>query len=225
MPTRFHLHSSGAIRPLNNPAFDAGWEQIGQAIRLPMDVSVQRSVATALTDSGATTIVITTTQDILCYQFVSNQVFSPVLIDTSVLLSLVMRGLESLATGNSFLAYTLRAFSADGARNLGTLASSLTNAGTELGLTAATRIFSAVACAALAISEPWCLVFELGVHVESPLASTFTLRSGCSAATDFALTTDLATDLNPWCELSTNLQAGVIQNRMSAAVSSGMSRS
>lgn len=217
MPTRFYFHASGAIATPSNPAFDAGWEQTGQAVRLPMDLKSRHGPQTALTNSSAVTVPITTTQQILCYQFVSNHVFRPVVLDASVLFSMVIRGLENATTNNVFLAYVLKAVSADGATSLGTLASSLTNAGTEFVATAATRIFgngtSTVALTATTISELWRLVLEVGGHAQAPSAAgSYTYRVGTNAASDFARTSALTTDLNPWCELSAELNASTVRN-------------
>ena len=210
MPTRFYLHATGSAAL--SPAFDAGWEQTGQAVRLPMDVKMALTATTPLTDSSAITVPITTTQQILAYQFVSNQVFLPVRLDASVLFSMVLRGLESATTANVFLAYVLRAFPANSTTALATLASSMTNTGTEFAATAATRIFgngtSTVALTATTLREPWRLVLEVGGHAQAPTAAgTYTYRVGCSATSDFALTSALTTDLNPWMELSVDLDS------------------
>ena len=228
MPSRFYLHSSGSQPAPTNPAFDAGWEQTGQATRLPMDLKAQLGAATALANSSAITVPITTTQQILAYQFTSRQVFFPVRLDASVLFSMVIRGLENATTNNVFLAYVLRAFSAQGDRSLGTLASSMTNAGTEFAATAATRIFgngtSTVALTATTISEPWRLVLDLGGHAQAPSAAgSYTYRAGCNAASDFALTSALTTDLNPWMELSVNLEATYMRTHQAFTANSGMS--
>lgn len=224
MASRFYLHASGSQPAPTNPAFDAGWEQTGQATRLPMDLKLRLQAATALTNSSAITVPITTTQQILAYQFTSRQVFRPVRLDASVTFSMVIRGLENATTNNVFLAYVLRAFSAQGDRVLGTLASSMTNAGTEFVATAATRIFSAIALTATTISEPWRLVLDLGGHAQAPSASgSYTYRAGCNAASDFALTSALTTDLNPWMELSRTLDETPVRNFQAFQANSGMS--
>lgn len=223
MATRFHLHASGSIAAPNNPAFDSGWEQTGQAVRLPMDVAGFKSALTALANTGNITVPITTTQQILCAQFVSNQVFRPARLDASMTLSMVMRVAESATSANVFLAYVLRAFTADGLTALATLASSMTNTGTEFPTTAATRIFSAIALTASTISEPWRLVLDLGGHAQAPTAGqTYLMRPGCDNASDFALTSGLTTDLNPWLELSADLNALRLNNYQSVKVGSGM---
>jgi len=227
MPTRWYLHASGSIACPNNPAYDAGWEQTGQATRLPMDEKTKLTARTTLADWSTRTVPITTTQQILGNQFTSNQVYLPISLDTSVLFSMVIRGLENATTNNVFLAYVLRAFSAAGDRVLGTLASSMTNAGTEFVATAATRIFgngtTTVALTATTITEPWRLVIDIGGHAQAPSAAgSYTYRTGCSAATDFALTSALTTDLNPWIELSVNLNAVSFNNYQAVKVGDGM---
>lgn len=191
-----------------------------------MDLKPQQGPQTTLTDSTAITVPITTTQQILCAQFVSNQVFMPARLDASVTFSMVLRGLESATTANVVLAYVLRAFTADGSTSLGTLASSMVNSGTEFVATAATRIFSAIALTNTVIGQPWRLVIDIGGHAQAPTAAgTYTYRFGNSAASDFALTSALTTDLNPWIELSTNLRAVQFNNYQGIKVSDGMSTS
>jgi hypothetical protein len=192
-----------------------------------MDLKPLMAAKSTLTDSGNITVPITTTQDILCFQFVSNQVFKPVKLDASVLLSIVIRASESSTNANVVLAYSLRAFTADGLTSLGTLASSFANTGTEFGTTAATRIFGSattIALTATQLSEHWRLVLDIGAHAEAPAAAaTYLMRAGCSAASDFALTSALTTDLNPWLELSFNLNATRFNNSQHPRVGSGMS--
>src|SRR5262252_4686161 len=190
MATRLWFQASGTIASPTNPTFDANWEQNGQATRLPLTIKAQAVAQTALTNSAA--------------------ISDPIRLDASVTLSFVMRVGENATTNNAFLAYMLRAVSADGARALATLASSMTNAGTEYALTSApdTRLFSAIALTATTLSEPWRLVMEIGAHAQAPtVAGSVIHRRGCNAASDFALTSALTTDLNPWMELSVNLNA------------------
>lgn len=225
MATRFFLQATGSAAV--SPSFDAGWEQTGQAVRLPMPRKNTMSVRTTLADSTAVTVPITTTQDILGYQFVSDEVFLPVRITAQDVLSMVIRGLENATTNNVFLAYVLKAVSPDGGTSLGTLSSDFAGGGTEFVATAATRIFgngtTTVALTATTLSQPWRLVLEVGGHATGPTAAgSYTYRAGSSAATDFALTSALTTDLNPWMELSLNLNASKLNNYMAVKVGSGM---
>jgi len=222
MASRFYLHSAGSA--VIAPAFDAGWEQTGQAVRLPMDLKSAQGPLTALADSSAITVPVTTTQQILAYQFVGNHLFKSVRLDASTLFSMVLRGLENASTNNVFLAVILRAMSQDGGRVLATLFSSMTNAGTEFVTTAATRIFSQTAITAATLPEPFRLVLEIGGHAQAPtVAGSYTYRVGTNAASDFALTSALTTDLNPWMELSANLNAHPLNNYQSVKVGNGMS--
>lgn len=196
-------------------------------MRLPLVLKNELAATTALTDSAAITVPITTTQQILCYQFVSSRVFLPVRLDASVLFSMIIRGLESATTANVFLAFVLRAMTPDGGTSLGTLGSSMVQAGTEFVATAATRIFgdgiTTVALTPTTVSQPWRLVIDIGGHAQAPTAAgTYTYRAGSSAASDFALTSALTTDLNPWMELSLNLTATRFNNFQAVRVGSGM---
>lgn len=190
-----------------------------------MDLKNEVSALTALASSSSITVPITTTQQILGFQFVSNRVFKPVRLDASVTFSMVIRTTEAATSANAFLAYVLRAFTPDGGTSLGTLASRMTNAGTEFTTAAQTRILSAIALTATTLSQPWRLVLDLGAHAQGPTAAqSYTLRAGCNAASDFALTSALTTDLNPWMELSVDLDAlaGVrLPSFMGARVGSG----
>jgi hypothetical protein len=226
MATRFYFQASGA--PNISPAFDAGWEQTGQAVRLPMPRKLTLSAATALTNSSAITVPVTTTQDILAYQFISDDIFLPVQITAQDVFSMVIRGLENATTNNVFLAYVLKAVSPDGGTALGTLASDFAGGGTEFVATAATRIFgngtTTVALTTTTLSQPWRLVLEVGGHATGPtVAGSYTYRAGCSAASDFALTSALTTDLNPWMQLSVNLNGLGLQNYQAVRVGDGMS--
>lgn len=193
-----------------------------------MDRKSRQGPITTLANSTNVTVPITTTQQILCWQFTSNEVFLPVRLDASVRLSIVIRTAESATSANVFLAYVLRAFSSDGGTSLGALASSMTNAGTEFPTTAATRIFgdgaTTVALTATTLSVPWRLVLDIGGHAQAPTAGqTYLLRAGTSAASDFALTSALTTDLNPWIELSYDLDATRLNNYHGVSSGSGMS--
>lgn len=228
MPTRFYFQASGS--PAISPAFDSGWEQTGQAVRLPMPRKATLSVRTALADGTSITVPITTTQQILHAQLISDDIFLPVRLDASVLWSVVVRTSESTTDANVKLAYVLRAFPAAGGTSLGTLASQMNNTGTEYSLTGApsTRIFgdgtTTVALTPATLSVPWRLVLELGGHANSPVsAQSYIHRLGCNAASDFALTSALTTDLNPWMELSVNLQAVRANNYQHARAGSGIS--
>jgi hypothetical protein len=196
MATRFYLQASGS--PPISPAFDAGWEQTGAAVRLPLPRKPVLDVFTTLADSAAIAVASGVTDQRLCAQFVSDP-FRPFNFLTTHTLSLVARAVESAGTANVFLAYVLRALSVD--------------AGTEFPTSAATRIFSAIALSALSITDMFRLVLEIGGHCQAPTANTtYQLRFGTNAASDFALTSALTTDLNPWFELSPDMLGALPAN-------------
>lgn len=209
MATRFYMPSSGSIKTTTNPSFDAGWEQTGQASRLPLLLKPRLTTNTAFVTSSAITIPITTTQEILAYQFVSDEVFYPARMDASITVSLILNTAEVATTSNAFIAYSLRACTADGGTILGTLASKLTSGGTEYATTRATRISGPTNLTATTLSEPFRLILEIGSTAQAPSAAgSYTLRIGTPAATaDYAFTSALTTDLRTWMELSTNLEA------------------
>jgi hypothetical protein len=220
VPTRLYIQSTGSIASPTNPAFDAGWEQTGSVVRRPMVKKGKALTNTALTDSAAITIPITTTQQICAWQGTSDEIFKPVRIGADCLFSMVIRCSENATTNNAFLAYSLRAFSPDGGTLLGTIASSLANTGTEFAVTAsaATRIFgngtTTVTCTANTFTVPFRLVLDVGCHAQAPSAAgSFIQRVGFATGTaDFALTSALTTNLNPWMELSYNLNTTGMNN-------------
>ena len=202
--TRFYFDPTNA--PAISPNYDTNWEQTGTAIRRKLVYKKTFDVKMTLANSANFTVPITTTQDILGIQFVSDPI-PPQRIDASCLFSLVMRVYESSVDANVTLAVSVRVVSNDGGTVRGTLFTIWTT-GTEFPLTAsaATRIVSQSAVTALTTQPGDRLVVEVGGHAAAPAsAQSYTERPGFSAATDFALTAALTTDLNPWCEFSKDL--------------------
>lgn len=220
MATRFLLPAEGSGAPSVSPAFDAGWEQTGQATRLKLLRKTGLSALSTLANTGTRTVPITTTQDILGNQFVSDPIPPQRIIGT---VSYVSRVLESASTANVTLAVVLRVVSQDGGTVRGTLFSTF-NTGTEFGTSASTRIVSAQAVTPLTTQPGDRLVLEVGGHAAGPTAgTTYTMRFGTSASSDFALTSGLTTDLNPWLELSQDLWAGLPVNYQAVRVGDGLS--
>ncbi len=224
MPTRFYFGSTDSDNAVS-PAFDSNWEQTGEATRRKLYVKSTLLVLTAITNKQIT-VPITTTQDILNVQFVSDPIPTQN-IDTSVLFSMVVRCSENATTNNAHIAYSLRVCSQDGGTIRGTLASSFANA-SEFPLTAsaATRIIGSattIAVTALVTLPGDRLVLEVGVHVSAPTAAGSAIqRFGNNAASDFALTTALTTDLNPWAELSRDVFGTVLNNYQSVKGGAGI---
>lgn len=217
MPVRWELSNQGAA-PVS-PAFDAAWEQNGQADRaLWLPKSLSRTVS-PLADKTVT-VPITTTQQILSRQFVGPPM-PPIRIEGTF--SLVIRCSESATSANAHIAFILRVVSQDGGTVRGTLASQLATA-TEFTTAAQTRIINAAALTALTTLPGDRLVLEIGVHAQAPTAAQSAVhRFGNSAASDFALTSGLTTDLNPWAELSSDLWGTRFNNHHFVRADSGIS--
>lgn len=209
MSTRFMFHSAGTS-PLDTLGFDSQWGTTTGAVRLPMDVRNLMSAPTALADA-VLSIANTGTQQNLHTQFVSNQIFKPIRITTDDWVSCIIRCFEDVIGVDAHLAMRVRGVSAVDGRELGGVFASSMATLTELATTAATRLIgnnaATIACSAVTINEPWRMVFELGVHLVTPAAGSVTMRPGCNAASDFAFTSALTTDLNPWWVFSRDLDA------------------
>lgn len=221
MATRFYFDPTNT--PSISPSFDASFEQNATAVRRKLIYKNTASSLIALANSAAFTIPITTTQDCLGVQFVSDPLPAQ-RINASNLFTFVMGVLESALTANATLAVVVRIVDSAGTAR-GTLFS-VYGTGLEYAVSRETRIVSASALTALTILSGDRLVVEVGVRATAPsAATTFTLRLGFNAATDFALTAALTTDLNPWCEFSENLFPTVPNNSQNVNVGSGMSAS
>lgn len=220
MATRFYLGSTAT--PAISPAFDSNWEQTGQAVRRKLYNKKTIEAIEALTDTTNLTIPITTTQDILGIQFISDPLPYKILLDARNW-SMIIRCQESAGTANAHLAFSLRVLSNDGSAVRGTLRNSFTTI-TEFGTTANTKIIAAAAVTALTAEAGDRIVLETGIRASGPTAATTGLmRSGFSAASDFALTNALTTDLNPWCEFDQDLFGTVLNNYQFAKAGNNIS--
>lgn len=221
--TRFYLPAEGSGVPNISPAFDSGWEQTGEATRLKLLYKPSLSVLSTLANTTNRTIPITTTQDVLCNQFVGDPMPTQI-INSDCKFSAVIRVAESVSTANANMRVVVRVVSQDGSIVRGTLFS--TDGATEfpVPVSEATRIISQQSITALLVQPGDRIVVELGSHLAGPTTSgTYYMRQGNSAATDFALTSGLTTDLNPWVEFSTDLYGTVINNFQFLKVGDGMS--
>jgi len=217
--TRFHLVSAGAS-PIT-PAFDAGWEQNGQADRVRMVRDRLESTKVALANSTTITVPITTTQDILCRQFIGDSMPAVNMIGT---FSLVVRAFESATTANVTLAVVVKLVGQDGG-NQRVLFSTF-NTDTEFAASGsdATRIVNAQTITSTVGQPGDRLVIEIGGHAAAPSgAGSYNLRFGNNAASDFALTSGLTTDLNPWAEFSFGIFDDMFNNFEFASAGDGMS--
>lgn len=221
MATRFYLQNSGAA-PVS-PAYDAGWEQTGEADRVILTPKLQLDIVTSLSNKQVT-IPIATTQDILNRQFVSIPI-PPTNFKTTDTLSLIVRCFENATSNNATLAVVVKVVSQDGSIVRGTLYSNY-NIDSEFALSAsaATRIVNSVNLTALNTLPGDRLVVEVGIHALGPAAAgSANQRFGSSAASDFAMTSGLTTDLNPYFELSKDLWATRFNNHQQVKVGDGMS--
>lgn len=204
MPTRFYFSNEAQPGGLT-PAFDSAWEQTGQADRAYSPRKGLTRNLSALANASAKTVPITTTQQILGRQFITDPIPGPIRLASR--LSMVLRGLENATTNNVFLAFVLRVVDINGG-NARAVGSSMTNVGTEFVATAATRIFTLTGLAStpLNLVAGDRFVLEIGGHAQAPSAAgSYTYRYGIAQGADFALTSALATDLNPWWELEQDI--------------------
>ena len=223
MATRFYFPAEGSGTPNISPAFDAGWEQTGQATRLKLLDKKQLSALSTITATGTRTVPLTTTQDILCNQFVSDPI-PPQRIDASNLFSLITTAITSNGTTNCTLAVVVRVVSQDGTIVRGTLFSVFGTDTAWSGASQTTYIVNNAAVTALTTLPGDRIVVEVGARTTSSTGSgTYTLRQGNDNAADYALTSSLTTILNPWCEFSKDLFTPTINNFQSVAVGNGMS--
>lgn len=222
MATRFYLQPSAAGIPGISPAFDGGWEQTASGTRRWLKNKPLLAVISPSTTLQPN-VPITTTQDILANQWISDPIPGQIISGT---FSLVIRVIQSVTTCNATLAVVVKIVSNDGATSRGTLFSVF---GTDTAYatgTAATRIVNAQTVTNQTAQDGDRIVVEVGAHVAAPSTSgNYTNNYGTDAATDYALTTALTTTLNPWCEFSQNLFPDMPQNYQSIEVGDGMSAS
>jgi hypothetical protein len=206
MATRFYLESSGTPH-LNALAVHSGWFSGSVGLnRLPMNTT---KASTTLTDfvnaSGGAS------KEFCVFQFQSTQQLAAQTISNAGTFNGLHRCLEAAATANVFAASVLYVVSSDGATIRGTIYDdTLGNSDIELGTTASTRVnpsdaFVGTKTSVVAVDGDY-LIFELGFSANATgVSQNVTQRVGSSAASDFALTSGLTTDLNPWLELSATL--------------------
>lgn len=196
MATRFTLQSSGT--PPVSPAYDAAWNQTGEADRVLLTPQLQLSTPTALTDKTVT-VPITTTQNILIRQYVSIPLPAPIIIGGTLNFFTHTFKVSTSATTNNV---TCRIFVKRALRDgtpISTLVNGLTAGGTWT--TTATTLNTSFNETATQFQRGDRIIWEIGVSAAAPTtAGTATARFGSSAASDFAATAGLTTDLNPWVE-------------------------
>lgn len=201
MATRLYFPSSGTT-PNSNITFGSQWASVSSnGGQFPTSTTKTNTALTLFSDtSGAAT----TDRALMQYQTNTLNVNQTI----SGTFSIVVSCSESNAQANTHLAVLVRAVDANNTVR-GTLLSELVTS-TEFATSASTRIFSSVALTSTACLAGDRLVIEIGFHEAAP-SSGRTLNETFgdpSATADFALTANLTTNLDPWCEFSQNITFG-----------------
>ena len=116
---------------------------------------------------------------------------------------------ETTLSGDTHLAFNLWVVKPDGTSRGVLKLQHATATEYPLIASAATRIHSAISLTSVAALSGDRIVMEIGLHGVTPAAEAIQMRSGDPTATaDFALTSALTTDLDPWFELSQTLTFG-----------------
>jgi hypothetical protein len=185
--TRFYLPSSGA--PPVSPAFDSSWTTTTSADRIRCVTSPS---STALTDKTVSVAI----SHNLFRQYVSDQI--GVVSFSGTTLSGVVRCSQTSGSNQQLdiLAYLYHSDTT----TTSLLAIVTTGSISTIFKTIA---LSAQTLASVSSSNGDRIVIEIGDDATS--SSTVTERFGDNAGSDFALTSGLTTDLNPWMEFSANI--------------------
>lgn len=211
MATRFYLESTGSV-PLASLARHTGWlTASGPTSRFPMNTTKAGSTLT-----NTATVTGGASKEICVIQFQYGPIGANTFNNTDTFNG-IHRCLESLATGNCFVSSILYVVQSDGSTIRGTIYDdSVGNSDVEMATSAATRVTPSnafVTKSTVSAQNGDYLIFEVGVAVNGTgVSSTATQRFGSSAGSDFALTTGLTTDLNPWLEWSGTLAAYTSSN-------------
>jgi hypothetical protein len=198
--TRYYLPQTGAAAV--SPTFDAGWNETTSADRIKL---VSTKISSTLTDK---TGVPANGFKLLYRQYVSDPI--GVVNFNTTTFSLVVR--TKVTTGTDTLYVSVRLYHSGG--TFATL-KTLAFYDTSFSTTAQTRIINSTTLANVTSTSGDRIVIEIGAGEQNDLATTgVILRFGDNAASDFALTSALTTDLNPWCEFSADT-AGATPNTSS----------
>lgn len=200
MATRHYLQSSGS--PDISPTVDAGWERTSPNFVRRKSSTTKASTAMASvshTDSnqGAN-------EDVVLFQFISDEVYEPVTFSGTVRLQI--RAQETDSNNNMFTDFGVRAVSADGTTDLGTILA-ITRDGTEIN-PASLQSRSHSTTPSGTIASAFRLLMEVGAGGDPGGASpthSFTLRVGDTAGSDLANDDTSTTDNNPYIEFSQTL--------------------
>jgi hypothetical protein len=213
MATRFYLPANTAPTPPITVTPSASWDVTTAFDSRPTTTFYTGTAITAGSRAKGSAVANTNRLDV---QFIGSQKLDAQTIAVGTF-SAVMRTVESAATTNAWLQVIIRVVDATGGTVRGTIFAGQTQTTTpsatvgavneEFGTTSATRILNAVATTAVTTQAGDLIVIETGARIGGTTsADTTTLRYGDdSTKSDFALTSGLTSDLNPWVELSANL--------------------
>lgn len=209
MATRFYLPSTGSA-PVTAPALPTGWV-LGDSSPVQRKTSITK-IGSALTDSTAVGEVTASVTNIPIAIYISDPLNAQTISGT---LTAVIKGFENNAGADDSLQVGVYVIDGNGATVQTTLYGGHTAAlnttvgalGQEWIITSATRIIPSTAFTSDTVTAGERLMIIMGyrTHDVTTTNRTTALRFGDAAATDFALTAGLTTDLNPWVELSANI--------------------
>ena len=205
MATRFYFDAANA--PAVTPTvISADWEHTSENKVRRLNKSKGSSSLTnnATTYDSADHLA---DQDAIHYQFVSLPLTAQTI--SAQTLTIVVRCLEGTANNNLFLTWKVFLINSAGAVVSGGRLLAITRDGLELGTSASTRTDAQTSTQVTSSSQDRICV-ELGLGGLPTSGSGVndhdgTLRVGESAASDFAATDSLVTDLNPWLEFANTL--------------------
>lgn len=204
MATRLYLESTGstAISPAVHSSID---ETASTFARTPMGTS---QAGSALTDTGFCSALTNASQESVIHQCVSSQTLDVNQTITGTA-SFVLRGRENSGTNNCHIGLALRVVKPDGT-DRGTLLY-YNSSGSEWGTGFRTRIISAASLSSVNALAGDYIVADILALQFSPAAAPqldYTFGAPNDGTADFALTSNLTTNLVPWIEFSQNLTFG-----------------
>lgn len=211
MPTRIYLPATGTT-PSVSPVVGTGWTATASTgfTRL---VGATAKVNSALADHTSATGSATNPSTYVMRQYVVGPMAAQTISGT---LTGVIRGLENNTNFNATLAINVRRVNSAGTHQSDLLAVAASDntaaAPPEFGTTAGTRRFqdaaeaTSLSLTSTGFNDGDYLIVEIGARKASTsTVQTVTLRFGDNAASDFAHSDGLTTDLNPWVEFSGTL--------------------
>ena len=208
MATRFYFITqagSDIPEPISgSPAIDSNWERYALFSRQPC---FNRKLGTsALADVVRAWPGVTTGQWVW-YQWQTEPLLEQYVFSAGDSVRTVLQCAQQTVNTDTNLAFSLRVSSPDGLTVRGTLLWS-GEVGTEFSISACTRILGGNFSGDVTAQAGDRLIFELGLHGETPAAENVRIRIGDSAEADFEYAADLTTDLNPWWEISRDVLLG-----------------